>query len=313
MHTFPNPAALRSQPFPLDSAELALTLLGPSTAMSQLWGQLRRLAPYARTVLLTGSPHAGQDAAARLLLDLSNLPQRPFVTLREGDTEERLGRATTLTSFPNEMFLYLPEVDRLSPAAQHGLLRLLRVRRSRFLSVAAATSEDLRVLAGLGRFSAELAEALGAVRVYLPSLSERVEDLPMLLGQMFSVRSQALLRPMTPLSEDFLRAAMQHSWPGNLRELSEVVESLLAQATPGQELRRADLQGALRTLLTPRPSVAPVRMVKLDAVVQEHICAVLRGCRGNKLRAAEVLGISRSTLYRMLDSASQNSSLSLAS
>ena len=312
MHTLLTSPAPRYQTSPAVSAELALTLLGPSTAMSQLWTQLRRLAPHVRTVLLMGSPDCGQEAAARLLLDLSPYPQRPFLVLSEAEAEARFGRASGLNPVPHEAFLFFSAVDRLSSAAQQNLLRLLRMRRARALSVVAATSEDLRAMVGMGRFSAELAETLGTVRVALPELQERVEDLPMLLTQMLSLRSHALQQPTPPLSEEILRAAMQHSWPGNLRELCEVVEGLITGNAAGEELRAAGLQRALRAVQAPKPSAPAVRMVKLDAVVHEHIFAVLRGCRGNKLRAAEVLGISRSTLYRILDAA-QSASFPIAS
>jgi len=178
----------------------------------------------------------------------------------------------------------------------------------------AAAVEDLRALVSVGRFSAELAEMLGAVRVTVPALKDRIEDLPMLLGQMLSVRCQSLAQAVPRLSEDLLRAAMQHAWPGNLLELSGVADTLVKDAVREQELRAADLMHAIASQQVPRSSgVSPIRMVKLDTVVQEHIFAVLRGCRGNKLRAADVLGISRSTLYRMLDAAAQNTSFSLAS
>ena len=306
-------AAPRPHTAPAASAEVTLTLLGPSTAMSQLWAQIRRLAPHIRTVLLTGAPGAGQEAVARLLLDLSPLPRRAFLVLTETEAEERLGRPSSLNTLPVEAFLFLPEVDRLSAAAQAGLLRLLRTRRSQNFSVAVATAEDLRAMVSVGRFSAELAEALGAVRVAVPSLKDRSEDLPMLLNQMFALRCQAVGEPLPQLTEDLLRAAMQHSWPRNLEELSDVVELLLTQEHAKGGLSAVHLERALAQAQPSRHGEQPARMIKLDTVLQEHIFAVLRACRGNKLRAAEVLGISRSTLYRMLDAAARHQDLPLAS
>lgn len=294
-------------------ANAALTLLGPSIAMAQLWAQIRRLAPHVRTVLVTGASGSGQEAVARLLLDLSPAPKRSFLVLSEAEAEERLGRLGGIHSLPNEAFVFLPEVERLSPAAQHGLLRLLRTRRSHGFSVVAAASEDLRALVSVGRFSSELAEALGSVRIAVPALKDRIEDLPMLLNQMLSVRCQTSEYAIPQLTEEFLRTAMQHTWPGNLEELAHVVDLLLAQYDQGEVLQLSHLQAALRSGHEPKPTPQATRMIKLDTVVQEHIYAVLRGCRGNKLRAAEVLGISRSTLYRMLDAAAQNTSMPLAS
>ncbi|MGI4826832.1 MAG: sigma 54-interacting transcriptional regulator, partial [Janthinobacterium lividum] len=222
MHTLFLPAAPRTQlSAAASSAKHALTLLGPSTAMSQLWAQIRRLAPHVRTVLLTGASGSGQEAVARLLLDLSPAPRRSFVVLPEAEAEERLGRPSAIHALPVETFLFLPELERLSPAAQQGLLRLLRTRRSSGFSVIGAASEDLRALVSMGQFSPELAEALGSVRIAVPALKERLEDLPMLLNQMLSLRCHAAERPIPQLTEEFLRTAMQHAWPGNLDELTE--------------------------------------------------------------------------------------------
>lgn len=310
MHTLITSAP--SLPAPV-SADFALSLLGPSTAMSNLWSQIRRLAPHVRTVLLTGPPHAGQEAAAHLLRDLSALPNRPFLHWNDAEAEERLTRPSTVSTLPNDVFLFLPEVERLTAVSQNGLLRLLRTRRGRGFTIVAAALEDLRALVSVGRFSGDLAECLGAVRVQVPALKERVEDVPMLLSQMLSFRCQPPAGRTPQLSEEALRAAMQHAWPGNLQELSDTADALLLEERPGGELRAADFLRALSIAQAPRPSQEPTaRMIKLDTVIQEHIYAVLRGCHGNKLRAAETLGISRSTLYRMLDSASQNNSVALA-
>jgi transcriptional regulator of acetoin/glycerol metabolism len=108
---------------------------------------------------------------------------------------------------------------------------------------------------------------------------------------------------------------MQHPWHGNLRELADTLASL-CNAPRTEALRAVDLYSSLASRQPTRQSdLNPARMVSLDTVVNEHIFSVLRACRGNKLRAAEILGISRSTLYRMLDAATaaQTASLSLAS
>lgn len=301
---------------PSSNVEFALTLLGPSAAMAQLWTQVRRLAPHVRTVLLTGEPDCGQEAVARLLLDLSTQNHREFLRLTAADAEARLLRPTGLVSFPADVLLYLPDVHRLSLEAQEALLRLIRMRRARPFTVVAATHEDLRALVSTGHFLADLAELISPVRLAVPALRQRSEDIPMLLSHMLQARCLQLGRASSlQTGEDFLRAAMQHLWSGNLRELSQVLTWLCANSQ-GDLLRASDLQTALaHRKPTPVTTSAPVRMVTLEAVMQEHLLAVLRACRGNKLRAAEVLGISRSTLYRMLETASTGKPhpLSLAS
>lgn len=312
MHTLPAiavPASCATS----SQAELALTLLGPSPAMSSLWSQLRRLAPHMRTLLLTGPPDSGQEAVARLLLDLSAQPRRVFLSLPASEADEQLHRAQSPGGFPPDVFLFLPDADRLSPEAQGNVLRLLRSRRPHTLAiVAAATAEDLRSLVSLGRFAPELAEALHAVRVAIPPLKQRAEDVPMLLQQMIQHRCRTADRTAPQIAEEVLRAAMQHPWTGNLRELSEVANELIHRSPRKGELSLAEWASAVKVQRTPDPVATPVRLLKLEAVIQEHIYAVLRACSGNKQRAAEVLGISRSTLYRTLEDAEEKT-LALAS
>ena len=304
MHTFLDPVATPAAA----EAEFALSLLGPSAAMAQLWSQVRRLAPHIRTALLTGHPGCGQEAAARLLLDLSPR-RRPFVHLEAADANEASFALSGPHSLAADAFLYISSVERLSTQAQAALLRLLRHRRPGTISVVASIYEDLRTLVGVGRFLPELAEALGTVHLQLPPLRQRSEDLPMLLSQMFCLRAQLHGKSVPQYGDPLLREAMQYSWPGNLDDLS----AALALAKPGVDLSAADLQLALTLHRIPPASTAGTRMVKLDTVVQEHIYAVLKGCRGNKQRAAEVLGISRSTLYRMLETTQQGIPFALAS
>lgn len=297
------PRPFVSQSSPQQSADHTLTLLGPSAAMAQLWTQVRRLAPYLRTVLLTGEPDCGQEAVARLLLDLSPHRHRNFLCLNSADADARLLRPGAFASFPSNVFLFLEDVSQFSGAAQDLIVRLIRTRRAQSLSVVASTTQDLRSLVSLGRFSGELADLLSAVSVPLPSLRQRAEDLPMLLGQLLSVRAAASGQISPQLSEGFLRAAMNHPWSGNFRELTRVV-ALLCEDLPEGSLSPDHLSRAVaRVQSFAEKPASPPRLVTLETVIQEHIASVLQAFQGNKLRAAETLGISRSTLYRMLDAA----------
>ncbi len=291
--------------------ELAVMLLGPSAAMGYLWRSVRSFAPHARAVLITGSPDAGQEAVAWLIHELSPGPCRPFLTLRGQEAEDRLSLPNSTTDFRPAARVFLPEVDRLSPAAQAGLLHLLRTRHHRTFSVVAGITEKYDALVGSGRLSADLAEVLSAVQIAMPSLKERSEDIPILLSQMLATRCQATNHPVPKLTKELLRAAMQHSWAGNFHELSGVVDNLLARAGNTQELRAADLRYPLRSTQVSKLTTEPLRLVKLNTVIKEHCLSVLLACRGNKFRTAEVLGISRSTLYRILDA--ENTSVSSVS
>jgi DNA-binding NtrC family response regulator len=255
-------------------------------------------------VLLSGAPDCGQEAVARLLLDLSSAPNRSFVQIAAAEAESRHAGAFGLSSLPADVFLFLPDVDQLSLAAAEGLLRLMRMRRSRTFTVVAATTQDLRALAAAASFPAELANALTAVRLELPCLKQRSEDLPMLLSHLVAIRDPETGRSSPKMAEDLFQVAMEYAWPGNLHELSCVASSLLESSTETRELTACDFNRVIENRQNFLPTEASaVRMVPLETVMQEHTSSVLRACRGNKLRAAEVLGISRSTLYRMLHAA----------
>jgi DNA-binding NtrC family response regulator len=314
------PYSLPSRPASVASAssgaELALTLLGPSAAMAQLWSQMRRLAPHVRIVLLQGKPDCGQEAVAQLLLELSAQSHRLFVQLTAAEADRRLTRHAGLSSLPTDVFLYLPDVEHFSAEAQDALLRLIRLRRPRLFTLVAAAGQDLRALAAAGRFLPELASLLSSVHIPVPELHDRAEDLPMLIGHSLAGLCRTAGRDVPHITEGFLRAAMHHRWHGNLRELTRVLASLVQDRTR-RELCPEHLVAALAAHPVPAagPVTSPARLVSLDTVVNEHIGAVLQACHGNKLRAAEILGISRSTLYRMLDSvaAAQPNALPLAS
>jgi len=285
-------------------------LLGPSPAIARVWSQIRRVAPHFRAAVITGEPGSGAEAAARSLHALSPVSQLPFAVIEAAEAESFL-TATSIHSVL-EGLIFIPDADRLTPAAQRGLIRKLRIRGRHPLRVVVAAATELRASVSAGRFSAELAEILGTVRIALPPLRERSEDIPLLLTQL-SQRVAERLGVATPVfAPSFQAAAVAFAWPGNLAQVEQLFTHLLSS---GQATVLTSEHFAAATERTPEaPSLvpAPTRMVRLEAIVQEHIRAVLIACHGNKLRAAEVLGISRSTLYRMLDGGVQNPAYSLA-
>ena len=271
--------------------------------MARLWSQLRVLAPHFRVALLTGEPGCGADAVAQALHDLSAFAGTPLRCIRAADAERLLRHPRTLFGNAPRGAIFLSDVDRLTPAAQEIVLRLLKLRRHRRIAVVAFTSVDLRSVMSAGSFSAELFSILGSLRLQIPSLRERVEDVPLLTHQLLQAESVRQGRRGPSLDPSFLTAMSDYAWPGNLDQLRASIAWMIEHRDG--PLGPADLITAISEVrIEETTAETPVRMVPLDHVVQEHVRAVLIGCNGNKLRAAEVLGISRSTLYRMLDAAS---------
>jgi two-component system response regulator HydG len=288
---------------------VAPLLAGPSPAATQLRAQVRRIAPYFHVASITGAPGCGEEQVAHALHEGCPHRERPFHVLSAAAAEERF--TTNKLQLIAEGFLYLSEAEHLSAAAQAGLLRLLRQRSQRPLRLVAYTGRGLRPLLSAGLFNPELASLLGALSIALPQLHDRKADLTLLFQAIVKEASQGLITRPPYLSDGFLQAVASFHWPGNLEQMRAVVAWLLDARTG--TLQPCDLTAALdATSRTTSPDEQQVRLVRLDAVVQEHIRSVLMACNGNKLRAAEVLGISRSTLYRMLDTVTSFNPFQLA-
>lgn len=281
----------------------AQRLIGPSPAMARLWSQIRLLAPHFRVALLCGEPGCGADAVAQALHDLSSFAGTPLIRIRAAEADRQLRHPAALFGNSPRGALFLTNIDRLSPASQQVVMRFLKLRRHRRIAIVASTSVDLRPLVSAGTFNSELFANLGSLRIQIPSLRERVQDIPLLTHQFLQAEATRQGRPVPLLEPGLLGAISDYTWPGNIDQLQSAISWLLEHCEG--PLTPAELHSAIAEVRAEAESAeAPVRMVPLDHVVREHVRAVLIGCNGNKLRAAEVLGISRSTLYRMLDAAS---------
>ena len=279
----------------------ALWLAGSSAAMTQLRAQIRRVAPYFRTALFVGEPGCGEEAAAHILHQLSPLSQRPFISLKSAETLSLFEEARSEDALASIGMFYISRPDRLRPATQTTLLRLVRRHGPHAPRIVAFAQHGLRPLVSANGFSAELADFLGSLRIVIPPLRDRREDIPQLLSNLLQRIAAKSGAPIPQLAPDLMDAARNLPWHGNLPQLYSAAEALIVRAN-GRTLHTADLDAVLGSIsqqASPRPH--EVRMLRLDDVIQEHIRSVLFACNGNKLRTAEVLGISRSTLYRMLD------------
>jgi DNA-binding NtrC family response regulator len=277
---------------------------GPSPAMARIWSLLQRVAPYFRTAMLTGEPGTGAEFAARALHDASPFRERPLHILSAIAAEHYFVGSAPHSRNGGHGAFFVEEAEKLSATAQRGLLHLVRLRGPRTACVIVFARTDLRALVSNGSFSAELAMALRGLRIALPPLRERREDIPILAQAIVNRTAERLSHAVPRLHADFLEAACDYAWPRNLDQMGDMISWLMSHK-PGMSFRRDDFEAACAACEPKQEApLQPVRLMKLEDMVQEHIRAVLLACNGNKQRAAEVLGISRSTLYRMLDAAS---------
>jgi DNA-binding NtrC family response regulator len=240
-------------------------------------------------VLIVGESGTGKELVARALHRLGPRRQQRFIS---GAFEDAEGGTA-----------FLDEVAALPDALQVGLLQVLEQGN---VQVLAATCRHLETEVAAGRFRADLLARLSVVTVTLPPLRERREDIPYLTAALlraFTHRFNKACTGLTPGAERMLTAA---EWPGNIRELRNVLERACIRAT-GDLVAESDLAPVLRDqyhgarpLLSAAPPAADASG-PLDIVEREHIMRTLRQVRGNKAVAARLLGISRRAFYRQLE------------
>ena len=275
--------------------------VGVSAAWRKLLVQAQMAAPYLQLATIEGEHGAGKQTLAHYLFSRSPLAGGSF---QRRDAREWLvtdADPATLTGYT-----YLDRVDLLAPPGQGLLLSVLKSLQDRPAGRAvllASSQTSLRQMASQGLMLPDLAFRLTAVRFAVPALRLRREDIvPLAQTLLDRICTRYQQRPVI-MAPGTLARLLQHSWPGNVRELASVLETALLEAVNG--IIRPDdlaLPSGLETSssdLRQGPAVQ-TDSLNLDAVVQHHVQYVLDLNRGNKLRAARQLGISRSTLYRIL-------------
>ena len=306
-------------------------MVGRSPVMQQLFDSIRRLAPHVRTMLVTGETGTGKELVARALHKLGPRSSRRLTTVNcsavvdslfeselfghvrgafTGATDNKVG----LFEHANGGTLFLDEVGELSPVLQAKLLRAVEhgevqrvgsvdVRQSDAW-VIAATNRDLQVEVAAGRFRADMLYRLSTMEIHLPPLRERREDIPYLTASFVRDCAARLNRPITGVSAA-AEWLLQHApWPGNIRQLRNVIERacILTQSKILSERELAAAMGtsAAATIAKGAAGNSPSSDV-VSSVQREQIERVLQHVNGNKSAAARVLGMSRRSLYRLLD------------
>ncbi len=305
----------------------AASIIGQSRAMVDVFKLVGKVAPGRTSVLIQGESGTGKELIARSIHDNSPRAERPFVAVNCSAIQDTLleselfghvkGSFTDAHTFRRGLLeessggtFFLDEVGDLSPAAQAKLLRALQEREIRRVGSNESISVDLRVisasrrnlqhLAQTGQFREDLLYRLNTVTLTVPALRERPEDIP-LLAEFFLARYGAEKpTPVTSLSPAAMQALRTYVWPGNVRELEHVLERAVALATHTM-LSVDDLPSEIREKKRDGQEPGRVRPGTLRALQREQVLAVLESTKGNKDRTARLLGISRRTLYRLLD------------
>jgi len=305
----------------------AESLVGRAPAMRRLGQIIANVAASDAPVLINGETGSGKELVARAIHAASARRDRPFVALNCGALSETLlaaelfgaerGAYTGATTSRPGLFvaadggtLLLDEVGDMPPAMQTTLLRVLETSEIRPVGatrshkvdvrIVAASHRDLLELVRRGSFRDDLRYRLEVVRIEVPPLRDRIEDLPELCQHLLEDVRRRYNLPARPLSPEALQVLRQRRWPGNVRELRHVLASASLAAT-GASILPEHLPPERAAEGAPAdPATVDLRPTDGHAVRIGTIRSALRATAGHRGRAAKMLGISRSTLYRYL-------------
>ena len=302
-------------------------LSGRSRQILGVMEQVRHVASTRATVLIEGETGTGKGLVAQAIHQNSPRKGERFVwvncgALAEGVIESELfgherGAFTGASGLRRGRFeladggtLFLDEIGELSPAVQVKLLRALqdrsfeRVGGSETLRtdvrLIAATNRDLATEVKAGRFREDLFYRLSVVRVLMPPLRERAEDIPLLVESFLREFNREHARRVTGITRGVLDRLVRYPWPGNVRQLRNTIEGMVVFAQGRRALDLSDLPDALREVESAGEKLELRVGMTVDEAERQLIAATLRHCGNDKPRAAAMLGIGLRTLYRKL-------------
>ncbi|MCE9582443.1 MAG: sigma-54 dependent transcriptional regulator [Planctomycetes bacterium] len=302
-------------------------IIGSSPAMLRLFEQVTRVAALDATVLLDGETGTGKELIAHAIHNKSPRAQRSFVAINCGALPETLleselfgyvkgaftGAATNKLGLFEEAdggSFFLDEIASAPLSIQVKLLRVLEEKETRRIGDTRSTKIDVRLIAAsnrdlhaevaAGRFRDDLFYRLNVVSLRLPPLRERREDIPLLAQHFVQKYAGRFHRPTSSVDPAAMKLLVAHAWPGNVRELENVIERAVALGA-ADRVRVEDLPPDVvgKPGEGPRPEALGAAK-SLDEAEREFILECVKRCDGNLARAANDLGIGRTTLWRRL-------------
>lgn len=316
-----------------DDNEFSSSLIGRSSEMLAIYKMIACVSDARAPVLVTGESGTGKELIARAIHSNGPRYKEPFVAVNCGALAETLleselfghvkgsftGAFTNkrgLFELAQEGTVFLDEVSETSAALQVRLLRVLQEREvtpvggnaamSVKARVIAASNRDLDELCDQGQFRRDLFYRLNVINIHVPPLRERRDDIPLLVAHLLRKHSPEN-QPAPVVEESTLNLLNSYAWPGNVRELENVIERAITLKREGR-ITPEDLPA--RVLFTQQEAMVREQkgddladlftgMPSLDEVERRYLLFVLEATGGNRSRAAEIIGISRRTIYRM--------------
>jgi DNA-binding NtrC family response regulator len=304
-------------------------IIGKSATMQKVYELVAHICDLSANVLITGESGTGKEMIARAIHFNSARANGPFVplncaavpeTLLESELFGYLRGAFTdarkdrpgLFQEANGGILFLDEISEIPLNLQAKLLRVLEDKEVRPLGanqaervdtrVVSACNGDLESLVEQGKFRQDLYYRLNVVRIDLPPLRERPEDIPSLVEHFMQKFASQTKRKLDGIEQDALAALMNHRWPGNVRELEHTIERAVLLGTESK-IGLKDLSSRLAAPPDGRSPVAEAasKAYTLKDLEREYIMRVMENTGGNKTETAKILGVDRTTLYRKLE------------
>jgi DNA-binding NtrC family response regulator len=303
----------------------ASDMIGKSAELNKVKALISKAAPSKANVLITGESGVGKELVAKSIHEQSPRKDKPFVIVHCAALSETLleselfgyekGAFTGAETQHKGRFevadggtIFLDEIGEINQATQIKLLRVIqeksfeRVGGTQSINVdvriVAATNKNLEEEVHAGHFREDLFYRLNVVRIQMPPLRERKDDIPLLLHAFlreFNIENE---KNITGFDNRAKSAILKYSWPGNIRELKNCVESAVVMCN-GDEIKIEDLPASVREKGEEKSITIPIGMTLDEAemvIIQENLAA----CNGNKSKCAEILGIGRKTLHRKL-------------
>ena len=301
-------------------------IIGESEPMQDVFRLIQKVAATKGNVLITGKSGTGKELVARAIHYNSPRQTKRFVAINCGAIVDNLmeselfghkkGSFTGAVRDKEGLFkvadggtLFLDEVGEIPLHLQVKLLRAIEtgefipvgdtIPQKVDVRIIAATNRNLEEEVEKGKFRDDLFYRLNVIEINLPPLSERKDDIPLLIDHFIRKYNQELNRHITGMDEETKRILMNYEWKGGIRELENVIERALI-LSEGEKITRQDLPPNLMKL-EPAPETSPRLKDTVAAFEKEYIEQVLKANQGNKEAAAKILDISLSSLYRKID------------
>ena len=305
-------------------------LIGRSAPMREVYSLIEQVAPSSASVLITGESGTGKELVARTIHQLSPRHDKPFIGINCSAIPETLmeselfghekGAFTGAASRRQGCFeladggtLLLDEIAEMPELLQAKLLRVIEERSLRRLGSRKEVGVDVRIIAatnknpedavGKGTLREDLLYRLNVFRLQIPALKERKDDLPLLAQYLVEKLAEKHGRPARFLSPAALTALQYHAWPGNVRELRNVIERAVIICS-GDQIERhhfAPYPIDQRERLRNEDTITLPVGTPLEEVERQMLMRTLQKTKGNKTRAAELLGISLKTLHNKMN------------